>query len=101
MGRLRALTAHSRFALHGFYFFLVFLILIFLIFSAVSGPGTKYYWLSITLKADAKTKVAGARWSLGGLGACDGNSTYVSIPVRADLEDVHGMRQALSLSGAV
>lgn len=75
MEKLKGLMAHPRFALHGFYFFLVFLILIFLIFSAVSGPGTKYYWLKIVLKADAKTREAGAKWSLGGLGACDENKT--------------------------
>jgi hypothetical protein len=75
MEKLKGITAHPRFALHGFYFFLVFLILTFLIFSAVSGPGTKYYWLKIILKADAKTREAGAKWSLGGLGACDENKT--------------------------
>lgn len=72
MRKLTVLTAHPRFALHGLYFFLILLILLFLIFSAVSGPGTKYYWLVITLKADAKTHEAGATWLLGGLGACNG-----------------------------
>lgn len=66
MPRLSVLTAHPRFALHGFYSLLSLLIVLFLILGAVSGPGTGYYWLKVS-SAD------GAELALGGLGSCDGN----------------------------
>jgi hypothetical protein len=80
--KLKTLTSHPRLGLHGLYFLLVFLVVNFLIFSAVSGPGTKYYWLSVNLRADSKTGLPGGVWSLGGLGSCDANQTFVEVGVK-------------------
>lgn len=55
--------------LHATHIFLFALTALFLLLPAITGPATKFWWLTITFPVPASSGV-GSAWHLGGLGVC-------------------------------
>lgn len=56
---------------NGIYLFNLTLVLLFLILPAITGPGSKIWWMTISYSAPGASGAgAGSEWEMGGLGVC-------------------------------
>ena len=56
---------------NGIYLFNLTLVLLFLILPAITGPGSKIWWMTISYSTPgASGPGAGSEWKMGGLGVC-------------------------------
>jgi hypothetical protein len=66
-----SLPSPSWWKLNAIYLFNLTLILLFLILTAITGPATKLWWMTITYSTPgAKGEAGGSSWKMGGWGVC-------------------------------
>lgn len=71
LDRLRQLPTPAGPALHVTHILLFALTILFLLLPAITGPATKFWWLTISFTVPgANGEGVGSGWHLGGLGVC-------------------------------
>lgn len=81
------LTSSHHSTLHFLHASLALIVVVLLILSAVSGPSTKYWWMTVEysnvgnlVNRGNPTVGTSTTWNLGGLGACQVGERFVPPP---------------------